>query len=633
MQGVRSCSNIGLWKISLCMAGLLVVACQNIACDNEVRQPQNCQRLEDDAQRRICEQFAESLDEVEASGDAERHLVLQSFCDGHRERVAVAVANPRKAMAEAVERRFGPETPGDGCVFAVELLTARSGEMMWDRAAEDDLYAPHRHGLQIRDEPFELVTPLDFASVRPRSSRKSLTRLPHLYRHALRDSSYLDLATDVKLFDAQTYVWRDGQVDEARFHRFRHTDGQTDPKQGLSDEALVDGIRRAADWFETMRFEEKSRFYYEYNPYRDHHVEGSYNLLRHAGSTWSIVQAYGLTGDEAYRRLAEYALEWVEGKSRTEEREGRTIRYVVEPWNRKAKLGGAGLWLLALSEHARLTGDTDNLELMQQIANHIYLAQDPESGQFESFHEGPGLAESDHVSDYYPGEAMFALHRARPFLSDVPVCEITQKGLAHMLEDEPREMRADRYRFVNQWNAYTIREYRRDCDDGQFDWVWERDLEHMLTTTSTFEKAPVMAGAYISNDGAVNTSPTRLEALTLICTELGAEDTEVAERCDPVIRRVAGMQLSLQHGPANSWLWSNPEATHGGFPREMDRETIRIDFTQHHLSAMYNAVEFLRHVSPTGPENDKDELADRRDWPFNLVGEATCDQLDGAKCL
>jgi hypothetical protein len=346
------------------------------------------------------------------------------------------------------------------------------------------------------------------------------------------------------------------------------------------------------------------------------------------------MQAYGLTGDEQTRELGEYALEWITDNSRTEKRQGRTIRFVVEPWNNKAKLGGAGLWLLALSEHARLTGDTSNVELMQQIANYIYLAQDPESGQFASFHDADGLQMSDHVSDYYPGEAMFGLHRARPFLSDVPVCEITKKGLEHMLQKEPREMAASKYRFVNQWNTYTVREYRRDCDDDQFDWLWRRDLEHMLTTTSTLSDDPVMAGAYQGSNGEFSTSPTRLEALTTICAELGREDADVALRCDPVVRRVAEMQLSFQHGPTNSWLWANPSAVDGGFARELDRETIRIDFTQHHLSAIYNVVDFLRHVSPSGRAHDSTEVANTaRSFPFNLVGAATCGGDEGTKCL
>jgi hypothetical protein len=81
-------------------------------------------------------------------------------------------------------------------------------------------------------------------------------------------------------------------------------------------------------------------------------------------------------------------------------------------------------------------------------------------------------------------------------------------------------------------------------------------------------------------------------------------------------------------------VWGNPKAVEGGFARELDEETIRIDFTQHHMSAMYNAIDFLRHASPAGDGGDEKEVANSaRSFPFNLVGEATCGAVEDAKCL
>lgn len=602
--------------LAVILASLALSSCEADAPRRATTSP--CARLDEGQAQQVCEAFVGAVEARGSDFGLANYLVFRTFCGDRVERLALPAEQPRAAVADAVESYYRGRHVSEPCTHTLEALVPRGQPLTWLEMSVDELYTPSRDALVILAHPAEVITPLDFASAPPDASADAIRKLPHLYTRLYRNPDYFGDDTHVQLHSLRTLASIDGEIVDARHHRIRVP---------AADEAsLVEGVRRAAAWFEGMKDTERDKFYYEYDPYRDAYEEHAYNLLRHAGSSWAIMQAYGLTGEERFRELGEYALAWVDRHSRTEQVGGETIRYVVEPWNRKAKLGGAGLWLLALAEHARLTGETDHIETMQEIANYIRHAQDAETGKFASFHEAEGLVVSDHQSDYYPGEAMFGLHRARPFLRDIRVCDITRRGLQFMLRDEPRHLPAAKHRFVNQWHAYAIREYRRDCDDDRFDWVWRRDLGHMLAGAATLQDDPVMAGAYLRPDGELVTSPTRLEALTLICTELGAEEPAVARRCEPVMRRVAGMQLSFQNRPENAWLWRNPEATYGGFAQELDDETIRIDFTQHHLSAMYNAVEFFRYAAPRvgGSEG---QLALRRDWPFNLVGERTCREV------
>ncbi|MFW5967916.1 MAG: hypothetical protein ACOCV2_10375, partial [Persicimonas sp.] len=486
----------------------LALAVGLLGCKSEVKHTQDCTTLQTGEEREVCEEFADAFDTYVERDDEPTHTVLRSFCGEREHREAVGAESATDGVAQAVGKLWRERAPGDECALALEVLTPAMERTRWAAVNTFDQYRATREALVIHDEPTEVVTPLDFSTVRPRASLHSLERLPHLYPRQARNRHYLAEETLVQPHLVDAFVLRDEGVEPIRYHRVRHASPDTD--------ALESGIRRAAQSLDEMRYEEAGRLYYEYDPYRDRYEKHDYNLLRHAGTTWSVMQAYGLTGDRRFRELGEYALDWLVEQSETDERDGRTIRYAVESWNDKAKLGGAGLWLLALAEHARITGDEVHHDLMQEIANHIYLSQDPESGKFETFYDGEGLRVTDHESDYYPGEAMFALHRAAPFIEDIPVCEVSRKGLAHMLEDEPRRMPTEEYRFVNQWNVYTIREYRRDCDDDRFDWLWEREIDHMLQTAATAEEAPVMAGAYIDEEGDPNTSPTRLEALTVI---------------------------------------------------------------------------------------------------------------------
>ncbi len=621
-------------RARLGLAMVLVMCGTCWGCDGGGQEASTCRALGEQNARNVCNAFAPRLDAEEAAEASD--LVLRSFCGGRERRVALPIARSsqstpaaqvRATLVRAIDQRWHLAGRADGdCVFSVELLAPRGDRTDIGGLKIFQTYHPQRDALAVLRRPREVVTPLDFSTEPPRTSVEALGRLPQLYPHQLRHRRYLQPNTPVQPMTVRGYVLRKGQLAAFRYHRVR--------AQRVDDQALVDAVHRAGQWFETMRDTKHARFYYEYDPYTDTHVDSSYNLLRHAGSTWAILQAYGLTRDKKLRALANYALAWLEDHSRTEKKDGRTIRYPVSPQSKEAKLGGAGLWLLALSEYTRLTGDTSHLELIQQIANYIYLAQDPATGRFNSYHDADGLRVPQRASDYYPGEAMFGLHRARPFLSDIPVCEVSEKGLRYLLAQAPHKLPVNQYRFVNQWNVYTIREHRRDCSDTQFDWVWRRDLDHMLTHAATVAQAPVMAGAYRADDGSLSTSPTRLEALSVICTELGRHDAAVAAKCDPVLRRVAGMQLSFQHRPANDWLWPDARAVDGGFAHSLDDETIRIDFTQHHLSAMYNTIDFLRHISPHKNSGARASLlGTNQGWPFNLVGDSVCGRHGSGKCL
>ena len=83
------------------------------------------------------------------------------------------------------------------------------------------------------------------------------------------------------------------------------------------------------------------------------------NLLRHAGSTYSLIQAWERTGHPPWREAADRALTYLLSKSRSDERfgpyGGGIGRYLVE--GSHIKLGGAGLALVALSSWQSATGD------------------------------------------------------------------------------------------------------------------------------------------------------------------------------------------------------------------------------------------------------------------------------------
>lgn len=152
------------------------------------------------------------------------------------------------------------------------------------------------------------------------------------------------------------------------------------------------------------------RYDYEYDVAEDE-VGRGYNVLRHAGTTYSLYQLHRGTGDPRYRDAGDRAMAWLSRQVRPDPNHPERS-YVVE--GRKIKLGGAGLTLLAVAERLQASGDAprpDLLEVGRSLARHIVSQQDGE-GRFASFYAPtPRFEVPAQDSIYYPGEAILGLAR------------------------------------------------------------------------------------------------------------------------------------------------------------------------------------------------------------------------------
>ncbi len=575
----------------------------------------------------LYDKFAGSLVGI-VSDDPYHTVTLHRFCDGKHQRGEGRGPDSGSALAYAAEALAAKAATGTACVEAMDVFGARivAGELEdFKNADKGRKFEPDRHAAVLHGNPDLVFSTFDFVhGVEPIDSEvKRKDERSRFLNNAVRARGLTTPKpnTRVEVYEAKSFADVNGVVQPVKAHRVR--------RGNVSEETLTQAIRDAAAWFGKTKKVDEGRFYYVYTPANDRYEERDYNLLRHAGSSWALAQAYGLTGDPATLETLEYALAWLVKQSRTEERNGKTLRYPVEQPGNAAKLGGAGLWLLALSEHARVTGSTRYLSMIQEVANHIAGAQDPATGAFKSFHDGPGLNVKGHVSTYYPGEAMFGLHRAKPFITGIDICAVTKKGMDYMFKDEPRTLLAQQGRVINQWHAYVVREYRRDCKDDHFDWFFERDLPHLKHITAQPDAQPIFAGAIAQSRGRLSFSPTHFEAFTVMCIDMAREKPGEAEECAKYMQLVGGAQMTFQHHPSNTWVFANAERANGGLGRNLTEERIRIDDTQHHLSAMYNNIEFIRLFGVDGkgglyggtaPQPQKKFAP----FPFDLVTDTTC---------
>ena len=157
----------------------------------------------------------------------------------------------------------------------------------------------------------------------------------------------------------------------------------------------------------------------------DIHPQQSYNLLRHNGAIYSLSQSYNRKADE---RVKEAMLRGVSYLKTTAIRPvpdmevgGRSmLRDMLAPWElirqgdqhenppMRAKLGGAGLSLIALCTTERIAPGTTDLEYMRKIGNFIQYLQN-EDGSLVSRFDSRNGKDDTWDSLYYPGEAALGL--------------------------------------------------------------------------------------------------------------------------------------------------------------------------------------------------------------------------------
>ena len=432
------------------------------------------------------------------------------------------------------------------------------------------------------------------------------------WRFSLQDASAKVPAdeTQVAIVEVASFLLRGGEVKPARYHRTR--------TKVLDEIDIQRAIESAGDWLVQEPWGPIGCFPYSYKPAQDRFDDEGYNLLRHLGVVWSLLQAHEATGRMDFLRRAEDGLRWIEQFGRIESTSVGPARFLVEPLSGKAKLGGTALWLLALVEHAELTASDEHAGTIRELVLHLLRSQDPSNGHFASFAMGPGLAPLSGPSEYYPPQALFALMRAKAWVDDLPICRRAVLGLHHLLGKQPRTLSVDEVHFVNQWTVYAVGQVQQHCGVHEFDWFWAREMDHLEATEVKKAKDPILAGAQQVGPVTFDPNPTRLEALSTMCASYRATgQREMVARCAPLVERALALQLSVQNGPENDWVWPHPQRAAGGFARTMKDETLRMDIVQHNLSALVLAMDFLSWKAlAVEPQTFKAKAPDRAldDW-------------------
>lgn len=204
----------------------------------------------------------------------------------------------------------------------------------------------------------------------------------------------------------------------------------------MTEDDVLGLIRNSSNYL-AGEVQEDGRFIYGYHPCFDRRIE-AYNALRHASSTYAMIEAWEVTRDEQLKAAIDRSLGYVSRELVREAKlpDGSEAAFLVEA-NGEVKLGGNAVTILALAKYSAVTGTTVLLPLAEKLAAGIGFMQDPETGAFVHVLNFADLSVKDAFRTiYYDGEAAFGLMRLYEQTRNPALLETVEKAFEHFIAAE-----------------------------------------------------------------------------------------------------------------------------------------------------------------------------------------------------
>jgi len=379
----------------------------------------------------------------------------------------------------------------------------------------------------------------------------------------------------------------------------------------LSKARLESTMYGSMDWLvENMRAD--GRFLYYYDPVSDSEVDFQhpqmtdptyYNILRHSGGTITLLLGYELSKRPAYLEAARRAIDYFITTLREHTCDGAYACYPF--FNRKAKLGGAGIGLAALMHYERLTGDRRYRRYADGLTRHL-LSRVTDSGEMigyyihPNYHDGAPLVSLSDAerkalfSFYYPGEALLGLALYYRYAQDAPpsvrseVAAQSKKALDFLVYDRPAKYEALFEPLPSDgWLMQAIEAWDDIggvADETHRAFVYgdaQKMMAHMYVP-STAPCFDYIGGFFYEYGDHVYHDGSRCEGL--IAAYRLADKHGAGPLAGKILNRMlmsAKGLLYTYNSPESSYAHRHPKRSVGSFRFKLTRQWVRVDSVQH----------------------------------------------------
>lgn len=330
---------------------------------------------------------------------------------------------------------------------------------------------------------------------------------------------------------------------------------------------FVKGIITTASQYLTRQILPDNKFIYGYYPSFNLVME-KYNILRHAGTLWSMMCAHDVTGDaqllDTIKRSLSYMMTQIKLKD-------ENTAFLVEEKSHEIKLGGNGIAIITLSKYMEKFDDADYTDMIQKLANGILHLQDTTSGKFLHVINSVSFRIMEEFRTvYYDGEASYALIKAYEVTGDKKYLLAAQKAIDYFIQN-------DYVKYRDHWLAYAMNAFTKHVQEDKYYTfalrnAWENRVRIRNQATSYHTYLELMMETYDLY--------LRMKREHRFVELMGDIDEEEFEE---IIKHRAWHMLDGYFYPEYAMYMSKPQTILGSFFVRHDGFRTRIDDDQHFI--------------------------------------------------
>ena len=354
-------------------------------------------------------------------------------------------------------------------------------------------------------------------------------------------------------------------------------------------DSLLAAARQGGKYL-TKAVKTKGEFVYSYLPRTDTKRD-SYNILRHAGTTYAMLELFAVTKEAPLLEAAQRAIHYLLRVTKPCPSGDAELLCVVE--DDAVKLGGNALAIIALAKYTEVTQDQRYLPTLLRLGKWIQQVQN-DTGQFfihkQRYSDG---VIRDTVSQYYPGEALLALTRLAALDPNGGWLDTAERGAQYLIRVRDGDVQTSDLSH-DHWFLYALNELYRVRPQPLYREHALRITQAIIESQNRTPRYPDWLGSYYRPPRSTPTA-TRTEGLCAIyalARDFG--DPEEAATILKAIRLGIAFQLQTQFRPESALYLKNPQRALGGFHRSLTNFEIRIDYVQHNISSLLGLYRNLR---------------------------------------
>jgi len=349
------------------------------------------------------------------------------------------------------------------------------------------------------------------------------------------------------------------------------------------DEEYVTHLITTASQFLISQVQPNGRFYYGWHPCFDREIR-FYNTLRHASTTYSMVEAWEVTRCEQLKAAIDRALNYVINTYvKYRDKDGQKLAYLVEQDYKEIKLGANAVLILALAKYSEVFKVDKYLPLLESLALGIQSMQNPKTGKFVHVLNYPDFSVKEAFRViYYDGEAAFGLMRLYGLTKDARWLAIVEKAFDYFIQ-------AQHWKIHDHWLSYCVNELTLHEEKEKYYRFGIKNVAGHLD--------------FVAN--RITTFPTLLELM--MAAQRMVERLRQSEKHRHLLKnldvnafyhaleRRARYLLNGYFAPEIAMYFANPQRILGSFFIRHHSFRVRIDDVEHYLSGYVAYLKYLKN--------------------------------------